>query len=157
MQKDQILKVGEDDEFRFKSLFIFTRIKKKNQIRTSCGEKECGNIWTMLQVGILKGTTNLRNKAKALASGFVIKGYHRPVRTFNSCLHCENRLGLSGDFRTEEMMTLARFCLPCELWLSKMRLISVYSVCFIFQTNFNSNLLALWKNVPEQLKKSWYK
>jgi len=44
VQKDQILKVGEDDEFRFKSLFIFTRIKKKNQIRTSCGEKECGNI-----------------------------------------------------------------------------------------------------------------
>ena len=37
-------------------------LKKKNQIRTSCGEKECGNIWTMLRVGILKGTTNLRNK-----------------------------------------------------------------------------------------------
>lgn len=102
-----------------------------------------GNI-----MGFIFNSSQFEKQSKSLGlwSGFVIRGYHGPIRTLKSCLHCENRLRLYGDSRTEEMMTLARFCLPCELWLAKMRLISVYSVWFIFQTNFNSNLLALWSS-----------
>lgn len=77
--------------------------------------------------------TNCEKEDKSL--GFVIRGYHRPVRALNNCLHCENRFSLSGESRAEEIVTLASFSLLFHLWLTKMRLIAAEAISFIFKTS----------------------